>query len=174
MKITNFLKSVSTLEIILFILFVFYLVFQIPTPKVLIPFIDSPIGLALIVTITIYLFFYTTPILAILSILVAYELIRRSCSSSSSSMRGRSRIIQNFQEKEPILLNKAENEYIPSESQKDEIIQEMNPVPRATLEEEVIQEMAPISGNNDSEMPVETSYQSIPDRYIDNVARVYY
>lgn len=78
----DFLKSISPLEIILFIVFVIYILFPIKTPNVLIPFINSSFGLALILIATLYLFFYTTPILAILAILVAYELIRRSNGNS--------------------------------------------------------------------------------------------
>ena len=80
----DFLKSVSPLEIFLFIVFVVYILFPINTPDFLIPIINSSFGLAIILIITLSLFFYTTPILAILSILVAYEIIRRSCNSKNN------------------------------------------------------------------------------------------
>jgi len=151
MKLDNFLKSVSTLEIILFIVFVIYLVFPIPTPSFLIPVIDSPLGLGVVVVITIYVFFFTTPILAILSVLVAYELLRRSSVISSVEY--------------PI------SPYLPTQHKKDVIIKQMNPVKKVTLEEEVIQTMAPI-GKNDTATFVETSYATLPDKKLDNVARV--
>lgn len=151
MKLDNFLKSVSTLEIIVFIIFVVYLVFHIPTPGFLIPVIDSPLGLGIIVVVTIYVFFYTTPILAILSVLVAYELLRRSSVVSGV--------------KYPV------TPYLPTQHKKDVVIKQMNPVKKVTLEEEVIQVMAPI-GKNDTATFVETSYATLPDKKLDNVATV--
>jgi len=153
MKLDNFLKSVSTLEIILFIVFVVYIVFQIPTPGFLIPVIDSPLGLGIVVVVTIYVFFYTTPILAILSVLVAYELLRRSSVLSSIEY--------------PIAT------HFPNQSQhkKDVIIKQMNPVKKVTLEEEVIHAMAPL-GKNDTATFIDTSYQTLPDKKLDNVATV--
>ena len=151
MKLDNFLKSISTLEIILFIVFVVYLVFQIPTPSFLIPVIDSPLGLGIVIVTTIYVFFYTTPILAILSVLVAYELLRRSS-----------------------LITKMEypiSPYLPTQYKKDVVIKQMNPVKKVTLEEEVIHVMAPL-GKNDTATFIETSYQTLPDKKLDNVATV--
>jgi len=151
MKLDNFLKSVSTLEIILFIVFVVYLVFNIPTPGFLIPVIDSPLGLGIIVVTTIYTFFYTTPILAILSVLVAYELLRRSSVISAIEY--------------PV------SPYLPTQHKKDVVIKQMNPVKTVTLEEEVIHTMAPV-GKNDTATFVDTSYATLPDKKLDNVAKV--
>ena len=151
MKLDNFLKSVSTLEIIVFIIFVVYLVFNIPTPGILIPVIDSPLGLGIVVITTIYVFFYTTPILAILSVLVAYELLRRSSVLSAIEY--------------PV------SPYLPTQHKKDVIIQKMNPVKKVTLEEEIIQVMAPV-GKNDTATFVDTSYATLPDKKLDNVATV--
>lgn len=157
MKLDNFLKSVSTLEIIVFIVFVFYLVFNVPTPRVLIPIIDSPLGLAVVVITTIYTFFYTTPILAILSVFVAYELLRRS------SIKIKLPVFENY----PI----RPAPIITEQPQKDVIIQQMNPVKKVSLEEEVIDQMAPL-GKTDTSVFVETAYQTLPDKKMDHVSRV--
>ena len=115
------LKSVSPLEIFLFILFVVYIVFSIPTPNVIVPFIDSPLGLGAILIITLYLFLYTTPILGILSIFVAYELLRRSCKITGQT---------------PIV------EYTPTQVKKDQYMKEMNPPTHVvSLEEEIIHQI---------------------------------
>lgn len=168
MKLSNSFNSITTLEIIVFIVFVFYLVFNIPTPPVLIPLVDSPIGLGMVVIVTLYLVLYTTPLLAILSILVAYEFLRRSSAIKTGfdlpSMT--TEIHLNKPKEDP-------HDFIPSEHQKEVIIKEMNPKPKVTLEEEVIDEMAPI-GTNDSSTFTETSYQNLPDRYLNNVERIYY
>ena len=168
MKLTNSLNSITTLEIIIFIVFAFYLVLNIPTPPILIPFVDSSLGLGIVVIITLYLVLYTTPLLAILSILVAYEFLRRSCAIKTGfNLKPRSTEIHlNRPREEP-------NDYVPSEEQKEVIIKEMNPEIKVTLEEEVIGEMAPV-GKNDSNTFTETSYQNLPDRYLNNVERIYY
>jgi len=71
-------KKITTLEIVVFVLFVIYLVFQVQTPSFLMPYISSPLGIAVVLIITLCVFFYTNPVLGILSLFVAYELIRRS------------------------------------------------------------------------------------------------
>ena len=77
MKNFNF-KKISTLEIFVFIVFVFYLVFQVQTPTFLMPYISSPFGIVFVLIITLCVFFYTNPVLGVLALFVAYELIRRS------------------------------------------------------------------------------------------------
>jgi len=158
MKLDNFLKSVSTLEITVFIVFVFYLVFNIPTPRFLIPLIDSPLGLAMVVVITLYTFFYTTPILAILSVFVAYEFLRRSSVQKK---------LPSF---ESYPISQAAT-VAPEQLKKDVIIKQMNPVKKVSLEEEVIDQMAPV-GKTDTSVFVETSYQTLPDKKMDHVSTV--
>ena len=68
----------SPIELILFGLFVFYLVFQIDTPQLLVPYIDSGMGMVTIIGVALYLFLYTHPILGVISIFVEYEVLRRS------------------------------------------------------------------------------------------------
>lgn len=141
----DFLKSISPLEIFLFVVFVIYIIFPINTPEILIPIINSSFGLAIVLILTLSLFFYTTPILAILAILVAYELLRRSNVKS--------------------IINKNIHtvEYVPpTQEQKDEKIVEMNPLKVETLEEEVVYKMAPI-GKSDPSVYIETSYKPIAD-----------
>lgn len=148
----DFLKSISPLEIILFIVFVLYIIFPINTPHLLIPFINSSFGLAFILVATLSIFFYTTPILAILSILVAYEIIRRSCKNSNN-------VNTNYNTNDMINIP----EYNPpTQEKKDEKMLEMNPVKVESLEEEVIIKMAPI-GKSDSSTYIETSYKPIAD-----------
>ena len=143
------LKSISPLEILLFILFVVYIVFSIPTPFFLIPLLDSPLGLAIVIMTTLYLFLYTTPILGILSIFVAYEMLRRSSKVTGST---------------PIL------KYTPTQVKKDKYMKEMNPPSHVlTLEEEIVKQMAPI-GKSDPSTYIDTSYKPIADKLIDGVA----
>jgi hypothetical protein len=143
------LKSISPLEILLFVLFVVYIVFSIPTPFFLIPLLDSPLGLGIVIITTLYLFLYTTPILGILSIFVAYEMLRRSCN-----VTGKTQIMK----------------YTPTQVKKDKYMKEMNPPTHVlTLEEEIVKEMAPI-GKSDPSTYIDTSYKPIADKLMDGVA----
>ena len=143
------LKSISPLEILLFVLFVVYIVFSIPTPFFLIPLLDSPLGLGFVIITTLYLFLYTTPILGILSIFVAYEMLRRSSKLTGTT---------------PIM------KYTPTQAKKDKYMKEMNPPTNVlTLEEEIVKQMAPI-GKSDPSTYMDTSYKPVADKLIDGVA----
>jgi hypothetical protein len=129
----------SFIEILLFIIFVSYLIFPIKTPFFLAGMIDSTFGIIGIFVVIIYLFFYANPILAILYIFVAYELIRRS-----SEVTGRVSVIQ----------------YAPSQARMNAKLVEMNPVKSTTLEEDVIRNMAPIPHSGE---PVETTFRPVAE-----------
>ena len=118
----------SFIEILLFVIFVSYLIFPIKTPFFLAGMVDSTFGLIGIFIVIIYVFFYANPILAILYIFVAYELVRRS-----SEVTGRISIIK----------------YTPSQAKMNVEMVKMNPKPSVTLEEDVIANMAPIPHNGE-------------------------
>ena len=141
----EFFNTVSPLEVILFVIFVFYIVFSVPTPSWLVPMIDSNFGMGLILIVTLYMFFFTTPILGILSIFVAYELLRRSSIVSTE----KTSLIQ----------------YTPTQIKKDEYMVKLNPIKVETLEEEIVSSMAPI-GFSDSNVYIETDYKPIADKLI--------
>lgn len=132
MNFKNFLKSMSLLEKVLTVLFIVYLVMMVPTPDWFTPYINSPLGLVVLVVLVMYLLFYSTPVLGVLSLFVAYELLRRS-----SVM--------------PIAKASIENR-TPSQAKKDVQLQKMNPSPQSTsLEEEVVQKLAPIGVSEPSQ-----------------------
>jgi hypothetical protein len=134
--------NASPLEVILFILFVFYLVFQVETPSFLEEFIDSPVGMIIVLCFTLYMFLYTHPILGILSIFVAYEVIRRS-----SLIAGK------------ILLTPP---YIPTQPKIDAELKSMNPPKERTLEEDVVEQMAPV-GKSEPSGYVMTSFKPVAE-----------
>jgi hypothetical protein len=139
MNVQNLVKSFSQLEIALLVIFVLYLVLPIQTPAFLSGTIDSSIGMVTMFAITLYLFFYSNPILAILYIFVAYELLRRS-----AAFTGRVAMIQ----------------YTPTQQKKDTQMQKMNPVQSDILEVDVISTMAPI-GKSDPIQFLSSSYKPI-------------
>ena len=145
----NLVKSASPLEIALFVLFVIYIVLPIETPNTIAPFIHSPLGLVGIFIITLYLFLYTNPILGILYIFVAFELIRRSTQVGNV---GTTSYIQ----------------YSPSQQRRDSDLKQMNPVMSASLEEDVVSKMAPL-GHSDPSAFVDSGFKPSQDsiRYAD-------
>jgi cytoskeletal protein RodZ len=92
MKFSNPFKNFSLLEFVILATFVIYLVFPIQTPSFLHDSIVSPIGLIVIFMVAVVLFVYTSPILAILYIFVAYELLRRNNTNAPSYKENPSRL----------------------------------------------------------------------------------
>jgi hypothetical protein len=82
MEIKKLFKSLSKLEIVLLIILIIYVVLPIDTPKNMVDYVESPLGMLVIFITTVYLFFHANSIIAVIYILVAYELLRRSSQSS--------------------------------------------------------------------------------------------
>ena len=62
-------------QLILSILFIIYLVMGYQIPSAIAPVIDSSIGKVVVVLVALLLFAYSNPILGVLGLLVAYQLI---------------------------------------------------------------------------------------------------
>jgi len=104
--------------------------------------VDSSLGMLTVFVVTVYLFFNVNPVVAVVYIFVAYELLRRS-----SNKTGRVTIVQ----------------HTPSQAKKDSEMVAMNPKQSTTLEEELVQQMAPI-GQSDSSVYVTTSFKPVADK----------
>jgi len=78
MEIKKLFKSLSKLEILLLIILIVYVIFPIDTPNILVDYVDSSLGMLVIFITTVYLFFHANIIIAVIYVLVAYELLRRS------------------------------------------------------------------------------------------------
>jgi uncharacterized membrane protein (DUF485 family) len=140
-NIPNMFRSFSQLEIALLVIFILYIVLPIQTPDFLAGMVDSSLGMLSIFVVTIYLFFNVNPILAVVYVFVAYELLRRS-----SNRTGRVNMIK----------------YTPSQAKKDAELKAMNPVRHETLEEEVVQKMAPI-GHSDPSVFTSSGFKPVAD-----------
>lgn len=140
MEIPKILKSFTNLELILLGCFIIYVVFPISTPPFLAGFIESSLGMLLLFLVTVFLFFYTNPILGVIFIFVAYELLRRS------SRIGKTAIIQ----------------HTPSQILKDAEMASMNPPKRESLEEEIVEKMAPI-GKSDMSVYTPSSFKPVAE-----------
>lgn len=113
----------SPIEYVLLVLFILYLILPINLPEYFAKFVETPLGIIGLFLITVALFAYVNPILGVLYIFVAYELLRRSSYTTGKT---------------------AYIEYTPTQLIKDEKMRKMNPPVEKTLEELVIQKMAPI------------------------------
>ena len=122
MKLLEQLKSLKSFEIGALVLFILFVILPFKLPLMFANVFDSSLGLVLLFVITIFLFFYTNPILGVIFILVAYELIRRS-----SEVTGGNYIVHD----------------VTRQQYKDAELVQLNPVQSETLEEEVINKMAP-------------------------------
>lgn len=81
----NFTKPLDPFEITALVIFLLYLVFPIKTPPQLARVINTSIGILILIGITVYLFLNTHPVVAILYIFVAYELVNRSITNYTES-----------------------------------------------------------------------------------------
>jgi hypothetical protein len=119
---TGFFKKEHTGEFILIVLMIIYLILGFKTPEMIATMVDNVIGKVVIILIVIYLFMYANPILAVLSALVAFDLMRRSNDTTGLG---------------------ALSAYAPSEKKKMSQFSAFNQFPY-TLEQEVVSKMAPI------------------------------
>ena len=112
-------------ELVLVILFMIYLILGLNTPEPIAGLVDSLVGKIILFLVVIYLFIHTNPILAVLGLFVAFDLIRRSSFSTGIY---------------------ALQQYAPSEVKKSSQFSAFNQFPY-TLEQEVVAKMAPISNS---------------------------
>jgi hypothetical protein len=115
-------KKQNRNELILTVLFAIYLVAGFRLPEPVANLVDTLAGKIIIMAGVVYAFMKTGPILAALSLFVAFDLIRRSSSVTGLD---------------------ALRKYAPSEENKNGQLTAFNQFPY-TLEQEVVRKMAPI------------------------------
>jgi len=142
MNIQSTLKSLSNLEVSILVIFAFYLATPVQTPEMLTPFVDAPLSMLGMFILAIYLFFNANPLVAILYIFVAYELLRRT-----SNITGRAELVR----------------YTPSQIKKDAQMKAMNPTKARSLEEDVVEQMAPV-GHSDVSVYTTTSFKPVAEK----------
>jgi len=147
------LKKLGKTDIALLAVFVIYLIFPISTPQWLVPLIDSPIGLVALFASAVSVFIYLNPIVGVLFVFVAYELLRRNHYVAPASQ-----VVDDTQ----YLVNRVPQS-LPSQSEKDAKLMEMNPREPKSLEEEVISLNAPV-GKSDVPTFVQTQFQPVADK----------
>ena len=115
-------KKEQMSQLLLIILFIIYLIMGYKTPEPIANIVDTLIGKIIIFIIVIMLFMHANPILAVISLFVAFDLLRRSSESTGIDALKR---------------------YLPTEEKKSSQFTAFNQYPY-TLEQEVVKKMAPI------------------------------
>ena len=121
----NLMKKGKQHEVLLGGLFIAYSVLDIPTPNFLVDMVNSKLGSLIVMLIAFSLFLYVNPIVAILGIIAAYELIKRSMIKGGGS-GSYIQYLPSFDSQCPDL--NAFNQFAP------------------TLEQEMVNKMAPLVG----------------------------
>jgi len=120
-SLLSLFKKDNIHELVLIILFIIYIVTGYKTPEPVAIVVDSLAGKVIILVTVIYLFMNANPLLAVLSIFVAFDLIRRSSVATGID---------------------ALEKYTPSQIRKNSQFSAMNQFPY-TLEQEIVAKMAP-------------------------------
>ena len=115
-------KKENMSQLLLTILFIIYLIMGYKTPEPVANVVDSLVGKVVIFITVITLFMHANHILAVLSLFVAFDLIRRSSAATGID---------------------ALKKYLPTEEKKSSQFTAFNQYPY-TLEQEVVKKMAPI------------------------------
>lgn len=123
MNLSSYYNSLSQMEMGMLVLFVLFLVFDVYPPEAVAAYIDTSIGMVVILLIALYVFMNYSPVVGTVFLLVAYEIVRRAA-------RVNNRV--------PMML------HTPSQDKKDAELAEMNPTQPTTLEEEMVEKMAPV------------------------------
>jgi hypothetical protein len=143
---SSLLKKEHRGEFILVILFIIYLIMGYKTPDLIANMVDTLLGKIVIFIIVIYLFMHSNPIVAVLALFVAFDLIRRSSVATGID---------------------ALKKYAPSEEKKMSQFTAFNQFPY-TLEQEVVKKMAPIVQSGSTLTPpsykpmLEDTHDSMP------------
>ena len=140
---SSLLKKEHMGELVLVVLFIIYLIMGSKTPEPVAGMVDTLVGKIVIFITIIYLFMHANPILAVLALLVGFDLIRRSSMATGIDALQR---------------------FAPSEEKRSSQFTAFNQFPY-TLEQEVVSKMAPImkSGSSLSQ----ASYKPLLDNLYD-------
>jgi hypothetical protein len=109
-------------QFFLLVIFIIYIVFNVPTPEPIASLIDSTLGYVIIIALFALMAVNLNPIITLVGVFAIYLLFKRSSISTGSL---------------------AMTKFLPSENLKGQYLNAFNQFP-VTLEEEVVQQMAPL------------------------------
>ena len=140
MQLKALTKPKTLIEIISAILFFVFLVYPIAIPDYIANIVESSLGMTLILSFVLLLFIYSNVMLAVLFLLVSYQLICRS-----SKTTGRSAYVQ----------------YTPTQEKRDRYMKDMNEPITVTLEEDVVSKMAPVDVSTTENTYIESTFKPV-------------
>ena len=120
--IKNLLKPKNRREVYFLIALVLYILTKIQTPEPLAKLVDNAFGVAVVIALSLALFTKTNPVVGVMLMIAAYELIKRSSEATGTH---------------------AIRNQLPSENKKLSDFSKYNDFP-VTLEEELVAKMAPL------------------------------
>jgi len=145
METSNLFKQKNSGQLILCVIFIIYLLMGAnKPPRMIAEFIDSFAGRIIVILVSLIILSKYNPILGVLGLIVAYNLI-----SSSSNATG----------------SNALQKYLPTEKKKYTAMTQYNQFPY-TLEQEVVKKMAPIN-KYDSGNPKQYTFNAVLDNLHD-------
>jgi len=141
MNLLNNFKNMSQLEKVLGALFVLFIVLPVEVPSIIANLVDNTLGMVGLFILGVYMYLHVSPVLAVLFVFVAYELLRRCCKTTGKA----------------IIMK-----HTPTQAKKDEKMKKMNPPKKETLEEQVVDQMAPI-GKSEIASYVSTTFKPVAE-----------
>lgn len=118
----DLLKKSNQHQLILLVVFILYILLNVQTPNMLATLIDNIYGNVVVVLMALFVLTRMNPIVGVVALYAAYELIQRSSVTTGSA---------------------AIRRYLPTEIKKGKHFSAFNQFP-VTLEEEVVKQMAPL------------------------------
>lgn len=122
--LANIKKTITKAQkshLVLIALFIIFILFDVPVPTVVSSLVDTTLGNVVVIFGALSLFYCKNNVLAVLGLVVAYELIRRSAGIYG-------------------LLN-----HVPTQENKDKIMNSFNEnIKHSTLEEEMVSNILPL------------------------------
>ena len=135
----DLIKAEKRHQLILAVILTLYILIQTKTPVTIAEYVDTPIGNVIVAMVAISTFYYSNPIVGVLGLIAAYELVNRSKLASGNAYK----------------------RLISSESSKFKYMKKLNEDKRVvTLEEEMVEKMAPLVKNDE---PSNSNYKPILD-----------
>ena len=135
MQLKSFLITKAPFEILLGIGFLCFLLFPRMIPLDIAKFIESSLGIIILLCISILFFVYAHILISILFVIVVYELIRRSSKTTQQLHQ---------------------LHYSPTQHTRDLVMQSLNTT-TISLEEEIVSRMTP----HDSNKYIESTYKPV-------------
>tara|TARA_B100000524_G_scaffold49901_3_gene23563 strand:- start:4126 stop:4575 length:450 start_codon:yes stop_codon:yes gene_type:complete len=123
----DLLKKQNQNQLVLTALLVIYILFDVPTPDFMAPFINHLIGQVVIVLIAVMLLVYFNPVLGVVGLFAAFQIIRKNRS---------------------VLSHVSLSPSVSSEGEKQKVMKQMNvDKPEASIELDAVSKMTPLVSN---------------------------